>query len=91
MPVKDNTTLSKWLHVVSHTSLGIALLLACNTMFRSPDMFAYQANREIFYSIGFVCTVIYFVVSYWAMRRRKTLTETQDGLKKSISAPSLGG
>lgn len=91
MPVKDNTTFSKWLHVVSHTSLGIALLLACNTMFRSPDMFAYQANREIFYNIGFVCTVIYFVASYWAMRRRKTLTESQDGLKKPISTPSLGG
>lgn len=78
MPVKDNTTFSKWLYVVSHASLTITLLLAVNTMFFSQDMAAYEANRETFYNIGFACTVVYFAAAYWAMRRRKALTEAQE-------------
>ncbi|SFB65170.1 hypothetical protein [Azotobacter beijerinckii] len=78
MPIQDNTTFSKLLHIVAHASLTIALLLACNTMFFSPDMAAYEENREIFYEVGFACTVIYFAAAYWAMRRRKALTEAQE-------------
>ena len=78
MPVKDNTTFSKWLHIVARASLTITLLLAGNTMFFSPDMAAYEENRGIFYNLGFACTVIYFATAYWAMRRRKALTEAQE-------------
>ncbi|GAB3469939.1 purine-cytosine permease family protein [Azotobacter salinestris] len=78
VPVKDNSTFSKWLHIVARVSLTIALLLAFNTMFLSPDMTAYEENRETFYNVGFACTVIYFAAAYWAMRRRKALTEAQE-------------
>ncbi|MFB8828841.1 hypothetical protein ACE0DR_04615 [Azotobacter sp. CWF10] len=78
MPVKDNTTFSKWLHIVARASLTITLLLAGNTMFFSPDMATYEENRGTFYNVGFACTVIYFAAAYWAMRRRKALTEAQE-------------
>lgn len=78
MPVKDNTTFSKWLHIVARASLTITLLLAGNTMFFSPDMATYEENRGTFYNVGFACTVIYFAAAYWAMRRRKALTEDQE-------------
>ncbi|WP_349573438.1 purine-cytosine permease family protein [Azotobacter salinestris] len=77
IPLKDNSTFSKWLHIVARASLTIALLLACNTMFLSPDMATYEENRGTFYDVGFACTVIYFAAAYWAMRRRKALTEAQ--------------
>ncbi|GLK58293.1 MULTISPECIES: purine-cytosine permease family protein [Azotobacter] len=78
MPVKDNSAFSKWLRAASLTSLAIAMLLACNTLFFSQDMAAYEANREIFYDAGFACTLVYFAAAYWAMRRQKALAETRE-------------
>ena len=72
-PVKDTSALTKVLNLISVTSLVITLVLACLTMFQSPDMAAYEANREIFYRYGFVCTLIYFISSYWALRRKKAI------------------
>ena len=43
------------------------------TLFESPTEAAYISNRELFYQIGFACTLLYFVTAYWAMHRRKTL------------------
>jgi purine-cytosine permease-like protein len=74
-PVKDNSTLTKMLRLLSLSSLIITLVLACFTMFRSPDMAFYEANREIFYRYGFICTLVYFICAYWALLRGKTLNK----------------
>ena len=71
--IKDTSPLTKALKLVSVSSLIITLVLACLTMFRSPDMADYVANREIFYRYGFVCTLVYFISAYWALRRGKAL------------------
>jgi purine-cytosine permease-like protein len=73
--VKDPTTLSKVLHIVSRTSLVITMILACIVMWGSPDVATYDRNREIFYLYGFICTIIYFVFAYWVMRRKKAMVE----------------
>lgn len=75
MPVKDHSLLSKVLHVVSRASLVITMVLACIVMWGSPDMAAYDMNREIFYKYGFICTLTCFVFAYWVMRRKKALVK----------------
>ena len=56
------------LHLVSLSSLIITLVLASSiTMFWSPDMAVYEANREIFYRYGFICTLVYFICALWAL------------------------
>ncbi len=77
-PVKDRSTLSKVLHIVSRTSLVITMVLACITMWGSPDMESYETNRAIFYRYGFICTITYFVFAYWVMRRRKASVEAPE-------------
>jgi len=72
-PVKDTTVFSKVLQVVSITSLAVTLILAGRVIFGSPDESIYVTNRETFYFYGFICTIIYFIAAYWAMRRGKTL------------------
>jgi hypothetical protein len=51
------------------------LALASLVMFWSPDAGVYEANRAIFYRYGFVCTIVYFVFAYWALRRRLALNK----------------
>ena len=74
--IKDTSSFSRGLHVLAWGSLGITLLLALITMFGSPDMEVYRVNRERFRTIGFICTIVYFVAAYWAMRREKSLQST---------------
>lgn len=69
--VKDTSVLTKVLTWTSIISLVITMVLACITMWGSPDMAAYEANRAIFYRYGFICTIAYFALAYWAMRRKK--------------------
>ena len=52
--IKDTSLFSKILKVGAYTSLAITLILAINVMFGSDDKTAYEENREIFYSYGFV-------------------------------------
>jgi len=73
-PVKDRSVLSRILQIVSTASLLVTLVLACIVMFGSPDMATYEANREIFYRFGFVCTLVYFIFAYWLLRRKKRST-----------------
>ena len=60
----------KVLHWISLAALVITLAMASLVMFWSPDASVYEANRPIFYRYGFVCTIVYFVFAYWALRRR---------------------
>ncbi|MFK7933293.1 MAG: cytosine permease [Saprospiraceae bacterium] len=69
----DTSLFSKSLKTVGFIALGITLVLASNVLFGSNDENAYIANRDTFYYYGFICTVVYFVVAYWAMQRRKKL------------------
>jgi hypothetical protein len=73
--VEDHSVLSKMLRGISLTALVITLALASLVMFRSPDASGYEANRDIFYRYGFVCTIVYFVFAYWALRRRLALNK----------------
>nr|WP_216821215.1 hypothetical protein [Marinobacterium profundum] len=70
---QDTSSLTQWLHRASWASLLVTLVLACNTLLRSPDMIAYEANRELFYNLGFIGTLIYFTCAYWALKRRQAL------------------
>ncbi len=71
--VTDTSILSKSLHWIARASLAITMVLALITMFGSPDMAAYEGNRDTFYLYGFICTIVYFVAAYWALRRQKAI------------------
>jgi len=68
----DTSVFSKALKVVAFTALAISFILAGNVLFGSADESAYVANRETFYFYGFLCTLLYFLTAYWAMKRGKT-------------------
>ncbi len=71
--VEDHSALSKLLHGLSRASLAIIMGLAVMVMFWSPEMGVYEKNRAIFYTWGFVFTIVYFVAAYWTLRRTKAL------------------
>jgi len=73
---KDMSMLSKGLKFIAISALVATLVLACNVMFGSSSEANYIANRELFYTYAFVCTIIYFVLAYWALKRGKTNTAT---------------
>lgn len=69
--IKDNSLFSKVLRAISIITLLITLVLACIVMFGSSNETIYVENREIFYRYAFICTLLYFVTAYWALRRGK--------------------
>jgi purine-cytosine permease-like protein len=75
--VTDTSALSKLLLVLAGASLILILILGLVTMFGSPDMAAYEANRELFYRYAFAGTVVYFVAAYWRLLRNKKLNPGQ--------------
>ncbi|NNJ27223.1 purine-cytosine permease family protein [Alienimonas chondri] len=72
-PVADRTAATKLLQGLAWTCLGLTLLLALNTMFRSPDLATYNAHVAVFYTWSFVFTIAYFASAYWVLRRKKAL------------------
>ena len=71
--VEDVTAVSKLLRLTSLASLLVSIALAIKTFSLSDTVAAYELNRDLFFNVGFSCTVIYFVTAYWAMRRHKAL------------------
>lgn len=71
--VEDVTAVSKLLRLTSLASLLVSIALAIKTFSLSGTVAAYELNRDLFFNVGFACTVIYFVTAYWAMRRHKAL------------------
>ncbi len=69
-----NSLLSKVLRIVAISALVTTLVLACNVMFGSDSEAQYIENRELFYTYAFVCTIIYFVLAYWALLHEKSKT-----------------
>lgn len=65
------TLATKLIHWISLLSLGTSLALAFNTMFMSADVSAYESNRDLFFDVGFICTIIYFASAYWVMQQNK--------------------
>ena len=59
--------------MVAYAALAVTLVLASIVLFGSADESNYIANRDTFYFYGFICTVLYFITAYWAMRRQKAL------------------
>lgn len=72
VPVVDNSIFTKVLRYISLLVLLITLVLACIVLFGSSDEAVYIQNREIFYQYAFICTLIYFVTAYWALKRGKS-------------------
>ncbi|MCP5536692.1 MAG: hypothetical protein H7A51_10760 [Akkermansiaceae bacterium] len=72
-PVKDESALSRGLHWIARASLTITLVLALVTMFGSSDMSGYVENCDRFYLYAFICTLVYFIAAYWALRRKKAI------------------
>ena len=71
LTVKDNSVFTKALRIVSIITLVITLILALITLFGSSDETFYVENREVFYRYAFICTLLYFVTAYWALKRGK--------------------
>ena len=69
--ITDNSIFSSVLRVTGIVALLITLVLACIVLFGNSDESLYLANREVFYRYAFICTVLYFVVAYWALLRGK--------------------
>ena len=71
----DTSLFTKVLKGISLLSLAITLVLACIVLFGSETEKVYIANRELFYTYAFVCTVVYFVTSIWALKRGNSLNK----------------
>jgi len=71
--IKDTSLLSKALKATAYLALAVILALAGNVLFGSSNEATYVANRETFYFYGFICTVTYFLMAYWAMQREKKI------------------
>ncbi|WP_405571041.1 purine-cytosine permease family protein [Winogradskyella sp. Asnod2-B02-A] len=69
--IKDTSFFTKLLRGISLLVLLITVVLACNVLFGSSDEEMYTQNREVFYTYAFICTLIYFVTAYWALKRGK--------------------
>ncbi|APY09841.1 hypothetical protein BWZ22_00655 [Seonamhaeicola sp. S2-3] len=67
--LKDNTSLTKVLRVISILVLIITVVLAFTVLFGSSNESAYIENREVFYKYAFVCTIIYFITTIWVLKR----------------------
>ncbi|WP_417731719.1 purine-cytosine permease family protein [Rosistilla oblonga] len=76
-PGHDTSTLHKILRGVAWLSLGLTLTLGIVVMFGSSDMAAYESNVAIFYTWGFVFTIVYFVSAYWALKHTKSLQQAR--------------
>ena len=56
--------------------LVVPFVLAMFVLFGSPDIDAYDSNVALFYDVALWCTLLYFVFSYWDLRRRKAQRES---------------
>lgn len=71
---KDVSIFSRGLKIAAISALVATLVLACNVLFGSTSEANYIENRELFYNYAFICTIIYFVLAYWALKRGKSNT-----------------
>lgn len=65
------SSLTKILDGIALLSLAITLILACNVLFGSSEEAAYQANKELFHNVAFICTLVYFTLSIVSYRKKR--------------------
>ena len=70
----DPSVFSRVLRGLSFLALGVTMILGCMVLLGSSNESSYLTNRDSFYSYGFICTLVYFVTAYWAMRLGKKAT-----------------
>ena len=75
--VKDVSIFSKGIKFIAIVALIITMVLAYNVLFGSTSETDYKANKELFYTYAFICTIVYFVLAYWALKRGKSNTIVQ--------------
>jgi len=75
--VKDVSIFSKGIKFIAIVALIITMVLAYNVLFGSTSETDYKANKELFYTYAFICTIVYFVLAYWALKRGKSNTVAQ--------------
>lgn len=68
------TTVLKVVWIVDLVVVFVAGLLV---LLSSPDVAAYEAHRDQFWAVAAAGTFIYFVCSYWELRRRKAHIPTK--------------
>lgn len=54
----------KTMNTLAYTSLAITIFLALKTFMYSPTRMDYELNKELFYTYGLICTLIYFATTY---------------------------
>ncbi|CAA0081550.1 Uncharacterised protein [Zhongshania aliphaticivorans] len=73
--VVDTSVLTKILNMVSVISLLLIFGFACQVMFFSDDIDVYADNKKQFELYCFICTISYFLSSYWALKRHKKVNK----------------
>jgi MFS family permease len=68
---KDYRKLSRVLRVIWIVDLAVIFAVALFVLLASPDVSTYEANQNLFFWVVGVGTVIYFVTTYWELRRNK--------------------
>lgn len=66
--VLKKSTLTRVLDTTALVALLVTVLLACKVLFGSAQEAAYIANRELFYTVAFICTITYFVLAIFSYR-----------------------
>ncbi len=69
---RDRRKLTSVLKVVWVAALVVLFSVALYVLLGSPDVATYEANRQMFWSVGVAVTIIYFTTAYWELRRRKS-------------------
>lgn len=83
---KDTSTFSRVLRGVWILSLTVIVVDAFVVFLGSPDMYSYLVQREQFYTIALVGTIVYFVTAYWELRRNKIVAKRR--LAESAATPA---
>ena len=65
------TSLTKILDGIAILVLLLIFGLAVNVLFGSAQKAAYEANKQLFFTVSFICTLIYFTLSIISYRQKR--------------------
>lgn len=65
------SSLTKMLDGIALLALLITLVLAGNVLFGSSKEATYVANKELFHTVAFICTLVYFALSIISYRKKR--------------------
>lgn len=86
----DRTLLSKILIIICAAILVVVFVFAWIVLFHSPDMDTYLNQRETFYTVAFVSSLLYFVVGFWALWRSQNYAGTRKLTKEERAGEPSG-